>query len=255
MHSRLRFLASVGCTAVALAFLPVVYGQAPEALPSGRTVVGRHVQALGGVAAFKAISSVHARGRFEVVDRGLAGEFELFTARPNRMLYRVTIPAIGVIENGFDGKVGWTLSPVTGPELLAGQQLAEAADDAWFDGPLYEDGHVASLTTLARTDFDGRPAYKVQVVLRSGHRPLEYFDVDTGLQIGSEATRATPQGLIPTVNILRGYRRFGSVQQATVFVQRALGFEQVVTLTSVEYDVVPDAVFTLPPPIQALVGR
>jgi hypothetical protein len=144
---------------------------------------------------------------------------------------------------------------VTGPELLGGQQLAEAADDAWFDAPLYEDGHVASLTTLARTEFDGRPAYKIQVVLRSGHRPVEYFDVETGLQIGSEATRTTPQGAIPTVNILRGYRRFGAVQQATVFVQRALGFEQVVTLTSVDYDVVPDVVFTLPPPILALVGR
>jgi hypothetical protein len=224
-------------------------------LPSGREIAARHVAALGGVAAYKAIASVHARGRFEIRDRGITGEFELFTARPNRMLYRVTVPGIGVIENGFNGQVGWSLNPISGPELLDGQQLVEAADDAWFDSPLYEDDHVRSLSTLERTEFDGRAAFKVRVVLRSGGTPVEYFDASTGLQIGSESVRATPQGPVPTLNILRDHRRFGAVLQATSFVQRALGFEQVVTIASCEYDTVPDGTFAVPPSIAALVRR
>lgn len=238
-----------------LVLLSPVRSRMQEALPTGRDIVSRHVAALGGAAAFKSVRSVHARGRFEVRDRGLTGEFELFTARPNRMLYRVTLPGIGVIENGFDGKVAWTLSPISGPELLEGRPLDEAAEDAWFDAPLYEPDRVRSLEAVERTEFDGRSAFKVRVVLKSALERVEYFDVATGLQIGSESTRATPQGLVPTTNILRDYRLFGDVKQATTFLQRALGFEQVVSLTSVEYDLVPDSTFALPAPVAALVPR
>jgi hypothetical protein len=251
-----RFAAPVFALAVTIALTLQIRPLAfQDGLPSGTEIVRRHVAALGGAAAFKAIRSVHARGRFEIRDRGISGDFELFTARPNRMLYRVTVAAIGVIENGFDGKVGWSLNPIAGPELLAGQQLVEAAAEAWFDTPLYEDDHVRSVSPIERVEFDGRAAFKVRVVLRSGVDSMEFFDVSTGLQIGSESVRATPQGPVPTVNMLRDHRRFGAVLQATTFVQRALGFEQVVTIASCDYDAVPAATFALPPSIAALVGR
>ncbi len=48
-----------------------------------------------------------------------------------------------------------------------------------------------------------------------------------------------PQGVVQSVSILRDYRKFGQLLQATTLVQRALGFEQVVTVTSCEYNVVP----------------
>ena len=117
--------------------------------------------------------------------------------------------------------------------------MAEAADDAWFDGPLHAPGHVRELTTLARTDFDGKPAYKVRVVYGSGSEQIEYFDTNTGLQIGAESARAMPQGVVQSVSILRDYRKFGPLLQASTLVQRALGFEQIVTVTSCEYNVVP----------------
>jgi hypothetical protein len=93
------------------------------------------------------------------------------------------------------------------------------------------------------------------VTLKSGNRLTEYFDVETGLQIGSEAPRTTPQGVIPTLNIFRNYKRFGAVQQATTFVQRAIGVEQVVTITTCEFDVVPDGAFDPPPAVKALIKR
>jgi hypothetical protein len=226
-----------------------------EALPSGRDLVRRHVTAVGGETAFAAVSSMRIRGRLEIPAQKIVGELEVLSARPAKVLYRVSVPGIGRIENGFDGLVGWSVSPVAGPELLAGRQLSEAADDAWFDAPLHAPSHVRELTTVARTEFDGRPAYKVRVVFASGNEQMEYFDVETGLQVGSEAARATPQGVVQTVNILRDYRRFGALLQAATFVQRALGFEQIVTVTSCEYNVVPGSAFELPAEVRALKAR
>jgi hypothetical protein len=230
-------------------------GQRPDMLPRAEVLVARHIEAIGGVEAYKAIQSVHARGRLEIPAQGIVAAFELFTARPARMLYRVTVPGVGRIENGYDGRVGWSDNPITGPEVFSGRQLAEAAEDAWFDGPLRDRSRVRQLTTVEQTSFDGRPAYRVRVEFLSGQEQFDLFDAETGLQIGSESSRATPQGIVPTVNVLRNYRRFGAVLQATTFVQRAMGFEQVVTLTSCEYDRVPDSTFLLPPGVAALLPQ
>ena len=171
------------------------------------------------------------------------------------MLHLVSVPGLGRIENGYDGRIGRSASPISGPELLKGRQLSESADDAQFDAVLHASDRVRELTTTGRVEFDGHAAYRVKVVMTSGNEQTEYFDVETGLQIGSEAARAVPQGVVQTVNILRNYRKFGPLMQATSFVQRALGFEQVVTIESYEYDVVPDAAFTAPADVRALVGR
>lgn len=226
-----------------------------EPLPAGPAVVARHVAAIGGEAAFAKVSSIRARGRFEIAAQGVAGDFELLSARPARLRHVVTVRALGRLETGYDGRVAWSVSPISGPEILAGRQLSEAADDAWFDGSLHAAGHVRELTTIARTEFDGRPAFKLRVVLTSGNEQTEYFDTTTGLQLGSEAARATPQGIVDTVNIIRGYGQFGPLKQPTVFVQRALGFEQVMTVTSYEYNVVPDGAFDPPAEVKALLPR
>lgn len=223
-----------------------------QVLPTADVIVARHVEAIGGAEAYRAIQSVHARGRLEIPAQKIVAAFELFTARPAQMLYRVNVPGVGRIENGYDGTTGWSLNPISGPEVLAGRQLVEAAEDAWFDGPLHEPARIQQLTTIEQTTFDGRQAYKVRVLFRSGVEQMEYFDVETGLQIGSESSRATPQGVVPTTNVLRDYRKFGNLLQATTFIQRAMGFEQVVTLTSCDYDRVEPASFGLPPAVAAL---
>ena len=229
--------------------------QTDAPLPSGREIVARHVAAVGGERAYASIKSIRARGRLEIAAQGISGELEVLTARPARLLYRVIVPGIGRIENGYDGRIGWSVSPITGPELLTARQLSESADDAQFDAALHASDRVRALTTMGRVEFDGRAAYKVKVVMTSGNEQAEYFDVETGLQIGSEASRAVPQGVVQTVNILRNYRKFGPLMQATSFIQRALGFEQVVTIDSYEYDVVPDAAFVAPADVRALIGR
>lgn len=243
---------------VLAAFVAVGVATGParaQDLPAAGAVIARHVEAIGGSAAYKAVQSVHARGRLEIPAQGIVAAFELMTARPAKMLYRVTVPGVGRIENGYDGTTGWTVSPISGPEVLTDRQLVEAAEDAWFDGPLHEADRIREITTIDRTRFDDRDAYRLRVVFHTGREQFEYFDVESGLQIGTEAARATPQGIVPTVNILRNYQKFGDLLQATTFIQRAMGFEQVVTLTSCEYDQVPPSAFDLPPAVVALLPK
>jgi hypothetical protein len=94
----------------------------------------------------------------------LSGPLTISASRPNKLLTRVEVPGLGLIENGFDGKIGWSIDPQAGPALTKGQQLLEIMDDARFDGTLHGPEHVKSATTVERTTFDKRPAIKVHVV-------------------------------------------------------------------------------------------
>jgi hypothetical protein len=222
-------------------------------LPPGKEILARHVKAIGGEAAFKALKSVRATGRLEMAAQQISGDFEMLAARPNKQRMRVTITGFGQVESGYDGKIGWRIDPASGPAVLAGKELAEAADDAAFDAVLYGPDFVSDITTVARVQFEGRPAYKVKLALKSGNERFEYFDVESGFQIGSESSRTTQMGVMPVVSILSDYRKFGALMWPTGLVQRLMGIEQVVTITSYEYDVVAADAFGLPPAIKALI--
>jgi hypothetical protein len=226
---------------------------AQAALPSGREIVARHLAAMGGEAAFKAVASMHARGRLVLTAQQISGDIEVFSARPNKQLVRGNITGFGATETGFDGKVGWSIEPVSGATLLTGRQLLELADDAVFDSPLYPPSLVKSLDVLGREEFDGRQAYRVKVTYVSGSEQFELFDVETGLQIGTEARRETLMGVLPTTMIAREHKSFGALRLPTVLVQKALGFEQVVTLSSYEFNSVKPETFVPPPQIRALI--
>jgi hypothetical protein len=225
------------------------------ALPSSQEVVARSIKALGGEKAFKSVKSLHAVGKMTITGPGISGDFESFTARPARVIYRLNIGGIGKVENGYDGKVGWSVNPISGPELLKDKQLTEISEDAWFDAPLHTPDRVRRMEVVDRVEFDGHQTYKLRVVFPSGNEQFEYFDVTTGLPAGSEGTHTLPQGPVPTQNFARDYKKFGPLMQPTTLVQRALGLDQVVTITSIEYDKVPDAVFDIPADVKPLLAK
>lgn len=226
---------------------------ASTSLPAARDLVARHVKAIGGAAAFAKVKSIRATGTFEMAAQGITGNLEMLLARPDKMLLRVDIAAVGHVESGYDGKIGWSIDPLSGPMLLTGRQLSELADDAWFDDALHAPDHVKALTTVEQTEFDKRSAYKVHVVYKSGNEQDEYFDAETGFEIGSEGKRDTQMGVVPTSTVLRDYQRFGPLMQPTTLVQRTMGIEQVLHLTAFEYDVVAANAFVPPPAIKALI--
>jgi hypothetical protein len=225
-----------------------------QALPSGRALVDKFVNAVGGEAAYRAVNTMHATGTFEMPAQGVTGTIEVFSARPANVRLRADIEGVGRIERGYDGKVGWSVNPIEGPSLVTGRQLRELIDDALFDGPLHPTDKISELTTVGQTTFDGQPAYKVKVVFASGTEQFEYFAQDSGLLIGSEGPREMPGGgVAPRVNMFRDYRQFGGLKQPTRLVQHTLGIEQVVTIAAYEYDTVKASAFAPPPEVMALI--
>jgi hypothetical protein len=249
----LRHLVRVAAAVAAMCLGAAAGLRAQEPLPSARDVIDRYVKACGGADALKAIQSFRAHGTIAIPTQGLSGDIDLMAARPNKVITRVNMAGMGQIEEGFDGKVGWSIDPINGPSLAAGKMLSERADEAWFDSMLHATDYVKEMTVVGREQFDQRPAVRVRVVLLSGNEQFEIFDEGTGFQIGLEATRTTPFGPVPTTTVYRNYQKFGELTMPSLVIQRLLGVEQVATIASYEFDALPLAAFDLPPVIRALI--
>lgn len=249
-------IASLGAQAPATAPAPATAApaKADPSLPPARDILDRHVKAIGGRDAVLSHKSAHATGTFSVPSSGMVGTIETFgAANPDRIVVRITIPGLGEMANGYDGAHGWAITPMTGPMLQQGKELDQTKIDADFYSELRDPKKYTSVKTVEKTDFDGRSCYKVSLMRLDGNEDFEFYDVQTGLRAGSIATRDSPMGQVTTTNVESGYKKFGNLLQATTMVQKMMGVEQKLTLTSVEYDNVAASAFELPAPIKALI--
>lgn len=224
-----------------------------DALPKAADLLAKSAAAMGGLDAWQAVKSVRARGTFEMAAQNLSGSVEIIQARPAQVRLTVSITGIGTIENGSDGKIAWSMDPMSGPSLMQGKALADAISEAQFDSAFNGPDYVKEATTLEKTKFGDRPAYKLHVVTKFNSESTIYLDAETYLAIGMEKVSETPMGAMPTTTSAGEFKKFGAFTQPTVMVQNAMGFDQVIRLTSYEYDVVPPSAFELPPAIKALI--
>ena len=226
---------------------------APAALPSARSILDRHLVAVGGREAILAHSSTKATGVFSVASAGLTGTLEVFAAKPNKNVVRIELPGVGEIIEGFNGTHGWTVSAMTGPMLLEGKQLEEKKFDADFHAELHDDARYESMTTVEVADFEGRPCYKLRLVKKGGGEDFEFYDVKTGLRAGRTGTRETPMGTVTGTSVESEYRKFGKLLVPTSIKNTVMGTEQLITIKTVEFDTVPANAFDPPAAIKALI--
>lgn len=221
-------------------------------LPSARSVLDRHVEAIGGRAAILSHSSTYAQGTLSMPAAGVSGTLEVFAAKPDKTLLRISLGGVGEVVEGFNGTHGWSVSPMTGPMLLEGRQLEEKRFDAEYHSELRDDSRYASIATIDQTEFDGRPCYKLRLVRKTGGEDFEFYDVKTGLKAGGVSTRETAMGKVTATTVETDYRRFGNLMQPTTVRSQVGAMQQVITITQIEYDKVPPSAFEMPAEIKAL---
>jgi hypothetical protein len=228
--------------------------KAPTAsLPSARSIIERHIEAVGGRKAILAHTSSHATGTMTVAGAGITGVLDVYSAKPDKSLVKINLGGIGDVFEGFNGIHAWSVSPITGPMLTQGRELAEKKFDADFYSDLHEEGRYASMKTVEKTTFEGRPCYKVSLVRKDGGEDVELYDVETGLKAGAMVTRESQMGPMTVTQVHSDYKKFGGLLLATTMKQTAMGVEQVLKITSIEFDNVAPSMFEPPAQIKALI--
>jgi hypothetical protein len=178
---------------------------------------------------------------------------DVYAARPNKSVVKLTLGGIGDVLEGFDGTVGWSMSAITGPMLALGKELEQKKFDAAYDADLHDPARYKSIQTVEQTTFNGRPCYRLSLVHLDGTEDTEYYDVQTRFKLATIATRESPMGPVKVTISYGDYKKFADLMMPTTMKQSTMGVEQVLTFTSVEFDNVPPSTFELPAAIKALI--
>lgn len=228
-----------------------------QALPDARQLLEKHIEAVGGRAAVEGRQSVKITSTLDFPAVGLTGTGVTVVARPNRVAATMEFAGVGQIKSGFDGTVGWSTSPMTGPSLSEGEELEQTREAAGFLESVFqvsEPSEYRALETVERTEMGGRPCWKVKLTRASGRESFACFDVETGLIVGSQRKQVSRMGEMEMVSVLSDYKDFGGVKVATR-TSLTVGPQTInATVTAVEWNAAEPNAFELPAEIKTLVG-
>ena len=210
----------VPAASVPAASTPASTPSASTGQPSASELIARHDSLVGGRAAFEGLTSMRLTGTFGVPMVGLEAPLEIVKVKPNRFLLRATLGPMGELLTGHDGTTAWSIQPGQGPRILQGAEAAMMASQADFFADLHDLNQFTSLTVLPTERFEGREAYPVRLVRRTGEVLTEYFDAATGLSAGVRTSVEGPQGAMEIVAVLADYQRFGALLLPTTRLQR-----------------------------------
>jgi len=173
-----------------------------EALPTLERLLDGYVSALGGREALEKLDTRVCPGHLvdelnrtdpQVVSRA----FHAWAKAPDLWLMSLN-HSEGTEENGFDGRVGWKVSPdrIERDDRMGRSWLGFVLNPR---GPLHIQKYFPGMTLEAKTMIAGRPVYQV----KNTSANILYFDAQTGLlsRIGSfyelEDYRPTDGVLVP----------------------------------------------------------
>lgn len=159
-------------------------------------VLDRHVEAAGGMAAARKITSLGMEGTFEWPEHGVKGNSKLYFSPPNkRVSYYDSYESGLFFASGFNGQVSWVNVLGTGitVERNAGR-IAEIKRDATFLRDFRLKELYPQRKLKGREKVDEREAYVVEATQMDGNRETLYFDVQTGLLMRRDETSTTSQG-------------------------------------------------------------
>lgn len=237
-------------TAAALTFVPAL--AAAQALPPAAELMAAYTKAIGGEATYARIEGMHASGSFAVPSMGLSANFDMYSARPNRMLMVSSLPGVGEIRQGYDGTTAWAIDPMQGARILEGNELKAISDEANFENSLRLARNFTSVQTVEKTKLGDKECYKVKLVWKSGRESFDCYGTTDGLLVGSISMQETAMGAVETTTLLSDYKEFGGMKLPTRTTVQAMGMEQLMTIEKVEFGAPEAAKFELPAEIKAL---
>ncbi len=154
----------------------------PAAAQTTEEVLGKYYEAIGGEAAWTALSTMRASGTLDVMGGMMTGPFTIVQRRPDQLRIEMSIQGMEIVQ-AYDGETAWQVMPMmTGSsepmvaDAEAAQQITEQSD---LDGPLIgwkEDG--TSIEYEGMETVDGAEMSRLKVTTKDGLVTTYYLDGD-----------------------------------------------------------------------------
>jgi photosynthetic reaction center cytochrome c subunit len=181
----------------------------PANLPSADQILGRFLQAVGGVEAAARISTRIQKGTLTAGAKQFP--VEVFAKEPAKRATTVHFPG-GDNVTGTNGKEGWLNTPGRPVHAMTAPEVAAARMDAELFFPASLRQIFKELKVEQQGQIDGRPVYVLTGIPENLPPEQLYFDEQSGLLVRVLRFTETPLGLNPTQIDYADYREEGGVK-------------------------------------------
>jgi hypothetical protein len=220
-----------------------------SAVPGARTpdaILADAVAATGGVAGWAAHKTAHVKLTISLQGMGMGGPAEHFQTNTNRSLTLTTLPGVGAIREGSNGKVLWAQDPINGLRLLDGAEAEQARVEAAWNADL----QAHELFPKIEMAIDSPAGLECLTMTPKVGAPIRScYDAQTHLQASQEGMRATAQGDVPFHSTVTDWRPVGGVKIPFDSVTQAGPITVVTTIDQIVFDEpMDDKMFEPPAP-------
>ena len=222
---------------------------AASAAPGLRTpdaILADAVAATGGVAGWGAHKTAHIKLTISLQGMGMGGPAEHFQTNANRSLTLTSLPGVGSIREGSNGKVMWAQDPINGIRYLEGAEAEQARIEAAWNSDL----QAHELFPKIETAVDSPAGLECLTMTPKVGPPIRScYDAQTHLQASQEGTRTTAQGDVPFHSTVKDWRPVGGVKIPFDSVTQAGPITVVTTVNEIVFDEpMDDKMFEPPAP-------
>jgi hypothetical protein len=223
-----------------------------QTLPPAQQIVDRYTQAIGGKAMLGRYNSRHTVAEMSMPAMGMTMNMDVYQARPNKVLTRMDMGAMGSASGGYDGTVAWSNNTMQGPRILSGAELNETLSRSEFDANLDMAASFPTMQTVGSRTVAGQECWDVRMVSKTGVEMRNCFDKTSGLLVATVAKQQSQMGEMEVEMVYSNYKDFDGIKMPTTTTMNAMGQQMVTTVKSVSHEAIPDSMFALPAEIRAL---
>lgn len=179
--------------------------------PTIEEILDRYVQAVGGEANIRKVTSRVAKGSRIGADGVLVPE-EVYQKAPNQIL-TVTMYPDNSFSTGFNGSTGWGSSSKAGLRELPAPVLAQLKTEAEFYREIKLREMYSKLTVTGKSTIGDREVYVVRATPVTGDPVQLYFDAQSGLLVRKYVESEIFPGKFPLQTDYEDYREVDGVKQ------------------------------------------
>ena len=219
-------------------------------------LVGKNIEAKGGLDRIKAVKTHRMTGRAEQSDQPpLTVVVE--NARPDEIRRDITVAGMTVVR-AYDGRAGWMIQPFSGrkdPQLMGEDDLRDLTLDADIDGPLVDyKAKGNTVEYMGHDTVDGDDALRLKVTLKNGDILYYDLDPDTYLEIRRQSQEFIRGSVKEQVTEYGSYKAVEGVMypfSMAIWPKSDPTQARTVTIDKVEVNVpLAESVFAVPPSLK-----
>jgi hypothetical protein len=190
----------------------------PQSMPTVDQILDRYVQAVGGAAALRKLTSRVVKMTIGIEGSDAAVSYEGYRQAPNKEveIFRVQVGNGFEFEvlRGFNGAVGWSFDPTEGGfRELSGTELAEKKRDVEFYWEIKLKELYPKMALIGQASIGDHTAYCIEATPPEGSPIKLYFEAQTGLLVRMDSIdENASKGKIPVETYLEDYREVDGVK-------------------------------------------